>query len=154
MIEVPRRRPAHPVVVLVGFFAITIGTVLLAYFGHIPWLRSHVPVYLVILHPAFLKLVVLPTGVVFAIIAARHFQARAGHVEFFEDRIELSKHEGAAVVHWSELAGYRDDSSDFIQLLRKGERLPSSQLTVPTATEEARVAVLRLLDERGIRRAE
>jgi hypothetical protein len=154
VIEAPRRRLAHPVLVLVAFFVVAVATGVLAYLGQIPWMPSGAPVFLVVLHPAFWKLVLLPLGVVLAIVAARHIQARAGQVVFFADRIELSKHEGAAVVHWSDLAGFRDGSSDFVQLLRRGERIASAQLTVPTPTEETRVAVLRLLDERGLHRVE
>jgi hypothetical protein len=154
VIEAKRARFAHPVLVVLGFMVVAIGTALAAYCGAIPWLRRGAPVYLWVLHPAFWKLVLLPLGVVLALLATRFIHARAGRVEFYEDRIELSKHEGAVVVHWRDLVGYRDDSADYIQLLRRGESAPSWKLTVPTTTEEARTAVLHLLDARGLKRKE
>jgi hypothetical protein len=154
VIDVPGKRWSHPVLALLLFCLLAIATALLAYFGQIPWLRRGAPAYLLVLNPAFWKLVLLPLGVVFAIVVARHVQARAGRVEFFVDRIAFSKREGAVEVHWSDLACFRDGSSDFVQLVRKGERLGSSTLTVPTASEEARVAVLALLDARGVPREE
>ncbi len=154
VIDAPRGRWAHPVLALVGFCSVVVATALLAYLGQIPWLPKGAPIYLFVLHPAFLKLVLLPAAVLFAVLFTRHVHARSGHVEFFVDRIAFSKHEGAVEVHWSDLAAYRDGSSEYVQLVRKGDRIASADLAVPTPDEATRVAVLKLLDDRGIAREE
>ncbi len=53
-----------------------------------------------------------------------------------------------AVVSWGELGGYRDRSSDWIELVSVSEYM--HRLLVPTRTEVDRVAVLELLDRRGL----
>ncbi len=58
---------------------------------------------------------------------------------------------------WQELAGYRDGETDYIELVRApGARAPTAfpRLTIPTLSEKDRVAVLELLDRRGLRRLE
>src|SRR6266513_2701907 len=95
VIDVPRRLWASPAVTLIAFVVIVAATGLLAFLGQIPWLPKGAPIFLVVVHPIFWKLVLAPLGVVLALVVARHFQSRTGHVEFFEDRIAFSKHEGA-----------------------------------------------------------
>jgi hypothetical protein len=99
-----------------------------------------------------------------AYLGERLLRPRAGSVAFYEVRIVISKqtregllHMGKTVEHteqilWSELRGFRDDRSDHVVLVV--ERGTSSFLTVPTPREEDRVAVLKLLDDRGIKRLE
>jgi hypothetical protein len=65
-----------------------------------------------------------------------------------------AKKTAANVVPWNEIVGYEDDSADFVQLYRKGERKAISTMTIPTPTEVDRVAALRLLDQQMIPRRE
>jgi hypothetical protein len=55
-----------------------------------------------------------------------------------------------ATVSWAQLGGYRDDSAEWIELVSTSRR--GHRLLVPTRSEEDRVAVLELLDRRGLRR--
>jgi len=95
--------------------------------------------------------------IVTVVVAARYVRKRTGSVTFHEDRIVFEKNVRAnvierAVVSFDELAGFRDDSADFVQLAKKCERFHSPLLAVPTATEDERVKVLALLDSKGVRR--
>ncbi|MBI3724113.1 hypothetical protein HY251_09200 [bacterium] len=82
----------------------------------------------------------------------RYVTARSGHVAFFRDKVVLSKEAGNAELAWSELASFRDDSSDYVQLLRRGEKWGSPVLAVPTPGENERVSVLALLDSKNVPR--
>ncbi len=110
-------------------------------------------------------------GMCGAYVAERFVRPRAGRVEFYDRGIVFVKQrsrvsflrvfltgsepkliEDAISLEWSELQGFRDDSSEHVALVKKdGE---SSLLTVPTLNEKDRVAVLKLLDERGVPRVE
>jgi hypothetical protein len=57
-----------------------------------------------------------------------------------------------AKLGWDELAGYRDGSIDYVELIPRARRGRWPPLTIPTPTEELRTAVLRALDERGLAR--
>jgi len=86
------------------------------------------------------------------LVFRRYVTARSGHVAFFKDRVSFSKEAGRADVAFSELACFSDDSSDYVQLLRKGDRWGKPVLAVPTPEEKERVAVLALLDEKKVPR--
>jgi hypothetical protein len=90
-------------------------------------------------------------------LGQRYVRRRVGFASFYEDRVVLVKNIRGkalerAVVSFGELEGYRDDSAEFVQLIKKGERVPSAILGVPTSTEDERVKVLALLDRKGVRR--
>ncbi len=57
-----------------------------------------------------------------------------------------------AVVSWVEIEGYRDGSADWVELVSARGR--GHRLLVPTFHETDRVAVLELLDRRGLHRLE
>lgn len=95
-----------------------------------------------------------------------HVFARCGRVELHDDRVVLWKTSRtnprwAVVLRLADLAGYDDGSADYLKLRPKG-CLPTSTrfktllfpllLTIPTATEQDRVAVIDFLDRRGVLR--
>jgi hypothetical protein len=88
---------------------------------------------------------------------SRRAEARAGRVELDEERILFVRGPYWGYVPWSDVAGYRDGDADFVELVRKDGTRPvewSPRLAVPTLTEKDRVAVLELLDRRGLNRIE
>jgi hypothetical protein len=120
-------------------------------FKKTPWLvwdsmRLAVPIALLVL------------GLVLLRLTRRYFVCRSGTATFYEDRVAFRKRVRGqtrfteATVAWSELGGYRDGSSDYIQLVRKGESFASPLLAIPTPSEDDRVKVLALLDARGLAR--
>jgi hypothetical protein len=80
-------------------------------------------------------------------------RGRTGRVAFYPHTIDFIRQD-LKTVFWREIVGYRDDSADYIQLLREGTLGASPELAVPTRTEAERVAVLALLDSRGLKRME
>ena len=96
-------------------------------------------------------------AVLFVLVAAisRWRLARGGTVEFHAYAILFQKGAGPpASVRWQDVTGFSDDSADFIKIHARTTTYPPDMLTVPTATELARTAVLALLVERGILRVE
>ncbi len=95
-------------------------------------------------------------------VVERFLRGAQGSVAFYEARIVISKQatkglSGNLVEHteqllWSEVKGFRDDSADYVTLVATAGE--ASFLKVPTLTEEDRVAVLQLLDSRGIPRVD
>lgn len=78
---------------------------------------------------------------------------RSGKVEFFEDRIVVTRGGRPTTFAWqgdSGVVAYRDGSSDVVELVRSGAL--SSSVFVPTPDEPARTRVLALLDARGLKR--
>jgi hypothetical protein len=70
----------------------------------------------------------------------------------FDERVIYFYGPEYAEVHWRHIEAYRDGSAEWIELVssaRYGRRL-----LVPTRSEKDRVAVLELLDRRGLRRLE
>jgi hypothetical protein len=94
--------------------------------------------------------VALPGSFVLGWLVRRWSRARAGRVTFLESRIAFTKPGTSFTVPWSHLAAYDDGSPAHVLLLRKGERLASPDLGVPTVGEKEREAVLELLVRRGI----
>jgi len=83
-----------------------------------------------------------------------YVDARAGRVTFYADRILAERASGSRWVHWGDVVGYRDGSSDFVQLVRRQESTTLGRFAVPTLNERDRTAVLTLLGERGVLRLE
>jgi hypothetical protein len=75
---------------------------------------------------------------------------RSGRVEFYEEKILTTHGFGWDTIGWNDLTGFRDDSSDLIELvLKNGKRA-----FVPTLDENSRVAVLAILERKGLARLE
>jgi hypothetical protein len=115
--------------------------------GYVPWA----------LNTGRARLAELGILIVAGIIARRYVWRRTGIASFYGDRIVFVKDRRKdaperAVVSYDELEGYRDDSAEMVQLIKKGERFPSPLLAIPTSTEAERVEVLALLDRKSIRR--
>ena len=97
---------------------------------------------------------------VLGFLTSRFTLARSGLAQFSAEGVEIEKPRGYDVpphrvrLRWQELRAYRDPSSDFVELLRPGDRIARRKLTVPTPNEETRTAVLHLLDGHGIPREE
>lgn len=83
----------------------------------------------------------------------RFANARIGRAEFFPDAIKFFSGDDATTVQWSDVTGFDDGSADFVRVLRRGAKL-GEWLSVPTPSEELRVRVLDLLEEKGIPRAD
>jgi hypothetical protein len=98
----------------------------------------------------FLLFFLLVPGAALAVALRRYLRRRLVRTEFFPDRVVVVR-EDAVVVPWAEIGGYDDGSADFVQLLRVDGRAPA-ELCVRTRSEEERVAVLALLDGRGLQR--
>jgi len=86
--------------------------------------------------------------------ALRWRLARSGRVEFHGYAIQFHKGTTLASVRWQDVAGFSDDSADFVKIHSKTNVYPPDMLTVPTSTDQARTAVLALLVERGVPRIE
>lgn len=117
------------------------------------WTFKYAPALLVLV---FCGSIVLATAVA---LAARHFGlSRTARVLFYEDRILVLRPgedcDRGTTIAWTDLAGYGDGSADYVRLRTTGALggLRSLRLSVPTPTEEERVAVLALLDRRGVPR--
>jgi hypothetical protein len=105
--------------------------------------------------------VLVPGGVIvlFATIAFynRWLVPRSGVVKFLDEwivieRFETRGYDPTAVdtFAWDEIDAYDDGEADYVRLLVRGR--PGARAYVPTKDEETRVRVLRLLEERGVRR--
>jgi ATP-dependent Clp protease adapter protein ClpS len=81
---------------------------------------------------------------------------RSGRVSFYENVIVLHKQEertpAVIRIRWTQLRGFRDDSIDYVQLLRINETVADPAIAIPTPTEKDRTAVLDLLARKGLRR--
>ncbi len=80
---------------------------------------------------------------------------RAGVVTFLEDRIVFERHRTKELafvltILWEEVAAFDDGETDYVRLVVP--KRPNARAYVPTKDEETRVRVLRLLEDRGIRR--
>jgi hypothetical protein len=102
------------------------------------------------------RLAALVVVMVALVLARRYAKQRTGAARFYPDRVEVEKKvRGSverAVAALADLEGYRDESAEFVQLVKKGERLASPLLAVPTSSEAERLQVLEYLDAHGIRR--
>ncbi len=78
---------------------------------------------------------------------------RVGGALVHEHAIEVRKGLSRALVRWERLRGFRD-TSDYVQLLRKGDRVPEPALTITTRDDRERARLLDVLIERGLRREE
>lgn len=98
--------------------------------------------------------------VVFVLFATRSlakafFLRRTGRAELGELGVVFTRRGfRRAKVAWSDLAAYCDASRAWVDLILRGESSPRASLSIPTRDEEARVAVLALLDGHGLRRVE
>ncbi|MEZ0231101.1 MAG: hypothetical protein ACAI25_20970 [Planctomycetota bacterium] len=116
----------------------------------------------------FLACAPWPLALVVAVLggwlAERFVRSTQGSVAFYEARIVISKKvpggclsSGVVVEHteqvlWNEVKGFKDDAAGYVTLVATCGS--ASFLTVPTPEEEDRVAVIALLDARGIPRIE
>ncbi|MEZ0227644.1 MAG: hypothetical protein ACAI25_03410 [Planctomycetota bacterium] len=94
-------------------------------------------------------------AVLTSFLVVRRSKARAGHVVFHERWIVFLRAAETTTVGFDEIQGFRDGDADFVELVRKpgvSASIAFPRLTVPTPTEKDRVAVLAVLDARGIRR--
>jgi hypothetical protein len=80
--------------------------------------------------------------------------SRIGRVEFFGDAIHFFRGDHATALLWRDVAGFDDGSGDFVRLVRQGGGKGSDAFTIPTPSEELRLRVLQLLDERGVPRVD
>jgi hypothetical protein len=78
--------------------------------------------------------------------------SRNARVFFYADRILILWTKRVALLRYDDLAGYRDASADYVRLVRKRGIVRSADLAIPTPSERARVAVLSVLDGRGVPR--
>jgi hypothetical protein len=119
-------------------------------FPKLPWNSGFAEASVVGLFFAFLA------GVAVFVWKTETILARAGRVTFLDDQVVFEKPGVIVGVRWDEILAYDDGSADFVQVLMK-ERASSSRaayLTIPTRAERDRVAVLELLDRRGVPRRE
>ncbi len=134
-----------------GAALLALGSVLALGQLHLPWM---LPASLVA-NPLVAPIVVVFAAAFAAALVRPTFLARSGRVELGAERIVFRRrgllHRSVA---WSELEAYTDASSASVGLLRRGERASRARFAIPTRTEETRVRVLHLLDERGLRRVE
>jgi hypothetical protein len=94
--------------------------------------------------------VVCLVGVVGGIILLR--RATLDDLVAFEESRIVFRGPAPTALSWTEIRGYRDDSSDWIELVPCSWH--PSRLLVPTRSEGDRVAVLALLDRKGLHRLE
>ena len=146
---VPRRREAA---VSVGVSFLILGLTA----GLIVNQRVHsTPLPVTLSYLELLAPVLLIGAVVFLI--DRWFIGRCAYVEVFEDRIILtrSRHASKLVVDFEDLASFRDESSDHIELVprEKLSHVGHVYLRVPTPDEETRRKLLALLDAGNVPRA-
>ena len=127
-------------------------TLFLAFSGKLPWIPSGLDKTLGGAGVTAAMLAPLVPAVAALFVMRVHSRRRTGRIVIYSDRIEFEKSGNSTVVRWFELACYRDASSDYIQLVRKGSALESSLITIPTLLEEDRVDVLALLDRNGVPR--
>jgi hypothetical protein len=93
--------------------------------------------------------VAIPVG---AFAGALVRSSRNARVFFYADRILILWKKRVALLRYDDLAGYRDASADYVRLVRKRGLVRSADLAIPTPSERARVAVLSVLDGRGVPR--
>ncbi len=113
--------------------------------------------------PAIAWFVGFATVTIFMLVARwslRRRLLRSGVVTFardviaFDKRVSfISSRRSTYGVRWPDITGYDDSDTNYVGLFTTHDRKPSSFLTIPTTDERQRVAVLRALDERGIRRS-
>lgn len=111
------------------------------------WLRDQGADYVPPKALVLLTLVPLTMAVYALLRAVRRRYAEAA---LFDDRVVITR-ESALTVAWKDVGGYRDDSADHVQLVSNDGSAPAD-LTIPTATEAERTAVLAFLDQRGLAR--
>ena len=80
--------------------------------------------------------------------------SRVGRVEFKNLGIFFEKNGRRAALRWEHVAGFRDDSTEFVEIVARTWKAHSWMFTVPTLSERDRVAVLALLDQKGVSRKE
>ncbi len=141
------RIPTLAVALLGGGLAL--GSVLALTRLNLPWM---LPPWLVE-HP-----LVAPVAFVFAAgfaagLVKPFFMARAGRVTLSPEGVQW-RGRFRSFTAWSEVEAYSDALPTTVRLVRRGKSAPSHKLAIPTRGEEARVAVLRALDARGLRRVE
>lgn len=86
-----------------------------------------------------------------SVMARAWLRSRHARAAFFDDRVSIRRGT-TVVVRWTSLDGYWDGNADYVRLVRKGERVMSTDLIVPTPSDDVRAAVLKVLDEKGLKR--
>ena len=127
-------------------------TLFLAFTGRLPWLPANIEKMLGDAGVMLAMLAPLAPAVLALFVMRVYSRRRTGRIVIYSDRIEFEKGGYTTALRWFELACYRDSSSDYIQLVKKGSALESSLITIPTLVEEDRVDVLALLDRNGVPR--
>jgi hypothetical protein len=89
-----------------------------------------------------------------AVLGRKRAFSRAGRVEFKNLGIFFEKNGRRAALRWDHVAGFRDDSTEFVEIVSRTWKAHSWMFTVPTLTEKDRVAVLAWLDKKGVARIE
>lgn len=79
---------------------------------------------------------------------------RTGRIEFYENIVVWRRVGTNVFARWKQLRGFRDDSIDFVQLIRVNDAIADPTFAIPTPTEKDRTAVLDLLARKGLRREE
>lgn len=118
-------------------------------------------------HPAFPVRFLILGALAGAYLAERFVRPSTGTVEFYADKVTFVKHRSKMGgtfwfssqvvadeedVRWADITGFRDGEAGHVDLVVAG--VASSLQTIPTLNENDRVAVLKLLDEKGVRRVE
>lgn len=149
-------RRSAPGLVALAAAAAALGTIEAGSHGALPWVPVE-PFRDALLHEGTIVLVTLLGA---AALARAWWLPRLGRVAFFPERILFVKpgtsprwrRGEAESVAWTDVSGFRDGSTEYVQIVRKGDVVASAQLTIPTPSEVERTAVLELLAARGVAR--
>lgn len=131
--------------VFAALIALSLGAAIAMRRGLVPWIPHR--------DVGFVPIVLGPmlASVVFQLLF-RTGQAAAGGAALHDEGAVFAK-EGAfrLEVPWSEVDGYRDGATAYVQL--EAAKAPlASHVAIPTPTEADRLAVLAFLDGRGLKR--
>jgi hypothetical protein len=109
--------------------------------------------------PTGAELAFVSGGYVVAMAAIFSVYRRAARtcwvVDFFDDRIEVRTYRTSPALHfflWKEIVAFDDGALETVRVVTS--RLVPRKIFVPTPDEASRVALLALLDKRGVKRIE
>lgn len=142
-----RRVRRQGTLLMIALLSASFGGALAARHGFVPWVDAGG------LGPyAFLFAPLAGLALWWAVMLPR--LAASGEAVLGEQGVTLRGDAGglAHSIAWSAVAGYRDGASSAVQLILEGGGGLAATVSIPTPTEADRVAVLALLDARGLGR--
>ncbi len=129
-----------------ALLALSLGWAIAIRRGHVPWIAQP--------DLAYVPLVLGPpvaAAAFFVLFRAGH--SAAGEAVLHDEGAAFAKEGDLRLeVRWSEVAGYRDGATAYVQLEAADAPPLGSHVAIPTPTEADRLAVLAFLDGRGLKR--